>query len=86
MDLKIDFTTKVLYGFVDLKFIPVSKSFTHVILDSNGLLISNIEGNGKDLQYTVDKAHSQLGEAIKVVIPKDMKKGEFTIRVSYTTG
>ena len=86
MDLQIDFTNRVLFGFVDLSFKPVNGSFAHVVLDSKDLDISKIEGNGTTLEYSVDKGHSQLGEAIKVVIPEDMKKGEFTIRVTYTTG
>jgi aminopeptidase N len=75
-----------LFGFVDLSFKQVSGSFAHVVLDSKGLEISKIEGAGKKLDYSVDKGSSALGEAIKVVIPEDMKKGEFTIRVTYKTG
>ncbi len=81
LDLKADFTSKILRGSATLTLDRTSDA-REVVLDTDGLAIeSTTDANGKKLTYRLDPRDPVMGNALHVELEKDTK----AVVVKYAT-
>jgi len=86
MDLKADFSSKTLTGFVELSLHWIDKSARTLDLDTRELAISKIKarsakGAWRSVPFTLDKADEEKGQALRIVLPEQFVK----VRIYYRT-
>lgn len=82
LDLKADFTRKVLRGTATLDIVARAGA-TEIVLDVDGLAIGSVSGNGRELQYAIGAAQPdhgapmtiQIGDARQITIAYETSPG-----------
>ncbi len=92
LDLDVDFDQKQLQGQVRLRMQRLDPVADEIILDSSGLQVEAVSLLRKglaplELNFSVGETRPVLGEAIRIVLPADLRAEEIlTLQLRYHTG
>lgn len=92
LDLDVDFDQKQLQGQVRLRMQRLDPVADEIILDSSGLQVEAVSLLRKglaplELDFSVGQTRPVLGEAIRIVLPADLRAEEIlTLQLRYHTG
>ncbi|XP_076812495.1 leukotriene A-4 hydrolase-like isoform X1 [Clavelina lepadiformis] len=82
----VDFSRKVLSGYVDLKFKSKKDNLSSLILDSKDLAIHKITDGKADLKFKIKERHAAFGSPLQIDFVDSVKQDEeFTLHIEYET-
>lgn len=88
LDWSIDWDTRIISGSITHTVQAAHDDVEEVVFDSSYLTIKRCSSSksSEDLKYKLDERHPVLGNALHVLLPSPLKKGEQTqIKIEYAT-
>ncbi|WWC63102.1 leukotriene A-4 hydrolase/aminopeptidase [Kwoniella dejecticola CBS 10117] len=83
---EINWDTKTFHGYAELTMESKKEGVREVRLDTSYLDVRGVEIGGKGVEYSISERIEVMGQALKIVLPEPLNKGETTtIKVTYST-
>jgi len=86
LDLAVDFASKTLKGYVEIKAKALRES-SKILLDTRDLAVSKVEDSkGNSLKFELAKAHEVFGSKLEITLASSVPSGsEAAVRIFYST-
>ncbi|GGO74116.1 M1 family metallopeptidase [Bowmanella pacifica] len=81
LDLDVDFSQQIISGDATIQFTRVEPNATTLVLDTRDLTIERVTAMGQDIPFTLAKADSHLGAALRIEVPAKVE----AVTVTYHT-